>query len=194
MTGLKALAAIAVLWPAAAFAQSGNLWNPSAGAGAPTAPATYLDSLAPSQPWTGAPVEVAPSKYAPADLDQQLSASGVYAPVPAPAYSAPVAPVTAPTAVAPVPMAQPYGAAPYGTQPFNPFGGYGGNPYGLGGLPYGYGGVPFAGGAPSYGYGGGQPYGYGASPYGYGGNAPYGYGGFFPGGGFPSFTSFPFGF
>lgn len=159
---------------------SGNTWGP--GVASPATPPKYLLESPRNQPVQDA----GPSRYAPADLGQQLGRS--MAP-PAGGWMGPNAgvPVPAPPYGGAPYGAQPYGSAPYGSQPYMNYpygGGYGGVPFGA--APYGA--MPYGGGP--FGYGGyGQPYGGGyGQPFGYGG-----YGNRIPSGQSPFFPSFPSG-
>ncbi len=188
MTSGKRHMARLVLWgavvlaiPAGAFAQGGNLWGGPVAEAPASAPPTYLDASGPSVPWGGAAAEAEPSKYAPADLDRRLSGATVYTPPANSVYAVPAAP---PPSAVPLPATGLPLPRPYAGQPYIP-------PLAT---PYGFAGSPFAYGLPAYGGYGVPAYDYGAAlPYGYGG-IPSGYGGYFPGGGFAPFTSFPFGF
>jgi hypothetical protein len=179
------LLALVLSAPAMASAQSTNPWSRKPAQPAPVQPtgtAPQYSQITPVQ----APVA---DRYAPADLDQRLSAGKTYM-VP----TAPTSPVAAPVQqpvqqpyqqpyqqpTPPPAPAYPYAQAPgyntgYGSVPLGQGYGYGGTPYGLGqqGFYPGYGNnLPFAG----------QPFGNGGFP------------GFWPSGGLP-FNSFsPFGF
>ncbi len=186
--------------PAFVNAQAANPWNPNR-------PATVAPVPAPQPTWT--PNQPATDKYAPADLDQMLSAEPILieeiAPVAAPAQ--PVAPVRTYASDPDVQNSLP-GNAPQGYG-FNraPQGfGFPQQGFGYGPAPQGFGTNGFApgfgnGGFPQQGFGNGFNPGFGnVQPYGSTGN-PGNFGGFnqgrgnYPGGYGSPFSGFsPFGF
>lgn len=189
--------------PAFVYAQTANPWNP-------VAPATAMPVQpvpAPQPNWT--PSQPIVDKYAPADLDQKLSAEPILAEetVPVAVPEQPVAPARIYASDPDVQSSLP-GNAPQGFG-FNGFPqgfGYPQQGFGYSPAPQGFGTNGFA---PGFGYGGypQQGYGNGFNPT-YGNNQPYGpvgnpgnFGGFnqgggnYPGGFGSPFSGFsPFGF
>lgn len=182
-----------------AMAQGQNPWTPPGSASAPR----YGGTAAGPDGSVWAPQAAPVSRYAPPDLDQQLSSgtspASPAAPGPTVTPAAPVYPPASlqqptPTPAAPAPTTVPQAPAQPGLfappAPATVPGGYG---YGYG---YGYPqAVPVVPGVP--GYPGALPYGYGATlPYGSTG-WPGGYGSGWPGGvgtGWPGYGISPFGF
>ncbi len=175
MTNLAAtIAAVICLTPTISLAQIGNPWNTEAEANSATYyPAPVLQILT---------AQATTSRYAPADLEQRLSAVKPAMPIARPPVPQSVAPQSTPMQQNPYAAGQQYNAPQA-----NNYQGNGYPPaYGYGAPQQGYNGYP-----PNYGQGGYNNYGAGM-PFGSGGN-PGGFGGFMPStGGFPGVGASPF--
>lgn len=178
------IAALACLASGSVVAQIGNPWNPNAevAATAPSRFAAPASRILPAQ-------ATAASRYAPADLEQRLSAvkrPQPVAPPPVPQMGQPQgAPIQPPVSGQPnpYPAGQQYQAPVANGYPNNSYA----PQYGYGAPQQGYNGYP-----PGYGQGGYNNYGT-ATPYGPG-NYPGGVGGYMPFGGVPGGGSSPFNF